>query len=340
MSDIFISYDSSDRDRAKTLAEALESKGWSVWWDRNIPPGKTFDQVIEEALNETKCVIVLWSQESINSNWVKEEASEGLRRNILVPALIDTVNIPLGFKRLQAANLVDWNGTSQHTEFDEMVAAIEGIVGKSEIVEPEKISEPEREFEPKISQKIQDIPTESLPSKSEQKRKVGKINAILTRKAVIFPLFVILLMAILAQNFNLIKKFFLTENSENQVPALSYQATIELRWQDPRSQSKGVIFYAEPGQKVRLYVNLTHRFDGLGGLRKVLLYIDGKLITKPLTQVLGGFTLISDYLNHEPTVGREQNIHSLRFDLDDTQSADLTDEVTISYIIHVYGKNE
>jgi hypothetical protein len=46
MNDIFISYDSADRAIAQKFADALESRGWSVWWDREIPLGKAFDQVI------------------------------------------------------------------------------------------------------------------------------------------------------------------------------------------------------------------------------------------------------------------------------------------------------
>jgi len=64
MSDIFISYASEDRERARLLADALSQNGWSVWWDRTIPPGKEFDQVIEEALDAAKCVVVLWSKTS------------------------------------------------------------------------------------------------------------------------------------------------------------------------------------------------------------------------------------------------------------------------------------
>jgi hypothetical protein len=58
MSDIFISYVSEDREKARELAEALSRRGWSVWWDRKIPLGKSFDEVIEKALAESKCVIV------------------------------------------------------------------------------------------------------------------------------------------------------------------------------------------------------------------------------------------------------------------------------------------
>jgi hypothetical protein len=56
MSDIFISYAREDRDKAKALAELCQQQDWSVWWDRRIPPGRSFDEVIEEALGAAKCV--------------------------------------------------------------------------------------------------------------------------------------------------------------------------------------------------------------------------------------------------------------------------------------------
>ena len=48
LADIFISYASEDRSRVKLLAEALSRQGCSVWWDRTIPAGKSFVEVIEE----------------------------------------------------------------------------------------------------------------------------------------------------------------------------------------------------------------------------------------------------------------------------------------------------
>jgi len=129
MDEIFISYKSSDKARVKVLVEALERQGWSVWWDREIPPGKAFDQVIEEALNAAKCVIVVWSKGSIASDWVKTEASEGARRGVLVPVLIDDVKIPLEFRRIQAAWLVDWQGTLSHPGFGQLTEAVAAILG-------------------------------------------------------------------------------------------------------------------------------------------------------------------------------------------------------------------
>lgn len=58
LSDIFISYARQDRPRAEAFAKALEAHGWSVWWDRSIPAGKTFRQVIQEQLDQARCVIV------------------------------------------------------------------------------------------------------------------------------------------------------------------------------------------------------------------------------------------------------------------------------------------
>ncbi|HWR91042.1 MAG TPA: toll/interleukin-1 receptor domain-containing protein [Desulfobacterales bacterium] len=114
MADIFISYASEDRNRVIPVVKALERYGWSVWWDRIIPPGKTFAKVIEEALGASRCLVVLWTAASVKSDWVSNEAGEGARRGILIPALLDDVEIPFEFKRIQAANLTDWRERSGH----------------------------------------------------------------------------------------------------------------------------------------------------------------------------------------------------------------------------------
>jgi TIR domain len=128
MSDIFISYASSDRDKVKRLADALAAKDWSVWWDRTIPPGRTFDEVIEEALDAARCVVVLWSKASVSSTWVKTEAAEGARRRILIPALLEPVRIPLEFRRIQAADLSNWHGETSHLELDKLFESIRGCL--------------------------------------------------------------------------------------------------------------------------------------------------------------------------------------------------------------------
>jgi hypothetical protein len=124
MADVFLSYASEDRDRARSLAGALETRGWSVWWDRKIVVGQTFDQIIEHELDTAKSVVVLWSRHSITSEWVKNEAAVAAERGMLVPALIDEVKPPLPFRFKQTADLVTWNENPSHEGFQ---ALCEGI---------------------------------------------------------------------------------------------------------------------------------------------------------------------------------------------------------------------
>ncbi len=131
MADIFLSYAREDRPSASRLAAELTKQGWSLFWDRSIPVGQTFDQYIETQLDAAGCIIVLWSQHSVSSNWVKAEASEGARREILHPVLIEDVKLPLEFRRLQTANLVDWRSGTSQGEFDELVSGVAAIIRSS-----------------------------------------------------------------------------------------------------------------------------------------------------------------------------------------------------------------
>jgi len=132
MGDIFLSYSSQDRPRVKTLACALESQGFTVWWDHHIPPGTTWDKVIETALIEAKCVIVVWTRVSVDSDWVRNEAAEGRKRQNLIPVLFEPVEIPLAFRRVQTVSLTDWEGTEPHEGFARLVQGIARMLGQPE----------------------------------------------------------------------------------------------------------------------------------------------------------------------------------------------------------------
>jgi hypothetical protein len=129
MAQIFISYARADLARAQALAHALGQEGWSVWWDREIPPGRTFDEVIEAALGEARCVIVLWSRDSVRSEWVKSEASDAARRRILVPVLADQVTIPLEFRRIQSAALLEWGDLAANPDWPNLCQAVGTLLG-------------------------------------------------------------------------------------------------------------------------------------------------------------------------------------------------------------------
>lgn len=128
MTDVFISYAREDEARVRDIVRALEQQNWSVFWDRRIPAGKSWRSYIGQALADAKCVIVVWSQWSVGSQFVSEEAEEGKQRGILVPVLIGSVQPPFGFRSIHAADLTEPD--SQTTQFrqllDDVAAVIQG----------------------------------------------------------------------------------------------------------------------------------------------------------------------------------------------------------------------
>lgn len=130
MADIFLSYNEKDRDAVRRLAETLQSTGWSVWWDRRIPAGLTWRVVLERELQHMRCMVVLWSQHSVASEWVCEEAAEGRQLGRLVPVLIEHVRPPRGFREIQAADLVDWDGSQDFLGLRRLLEDIESLIGK------------------------------------------------------------------------------------------------------------------------------------------------------------------------------------------------------------------
>ena len=128
MSDVFISYAKEDATKARLISEKLGAAGFSVWWDRRIVPGKTWDEVIGASLDSASCVVVLWSQISVQSRWVREEAERGAVRHTLVPILIEKVEPPLGFARIEAADLSAWQGEATDPEFASVCDAIASLL--------------------------------------------------------------------------------------------------------------------------------------------------------------------------------------------------------------------
>ena len=140
MADVFVSYTANDRDRVAQLVEALQGAGLSVWWDRGIDVGSTFDREIERELEAARCVVVVWSNTSVESEWVRNEAFEAQSRERLVPILIDDVKPPLAFRRAQTAKMVEWPASVG--EFDAMLRAVRGKLAKESTAESQRSHNP------------------------------------------------------------------------------------------------------------------------------------------------------------------------------------------------------
>ena len=124
MASVFLSYDRDDAGRARHFAQALEKAGHRVWWDLHVRGGTQFSKAIEEALKAAEVVVVLWSKESVESAWVRDEAAAGRDTGRLVPVTIDGTEPPLGFRQYQTIDLRGWTGRKSSKPFDELLHAI------------------------------------------------------------------------------------------------------------------------------------------------------------------------------------------------------------------------
>lgn len=124
MADVFVSYSSQDRLRIKPLAEALESRGFSVWWDRALGAGEDYTAVITRELAAAKAVIVVWTENSANSTFVRDEAGRARDDGRLIPVMLDRVQIPLGFGAYQAEDFSNWNERAEAPQMQLLEEAV------------------------------------------------------------------------------------------------------------------------------------------------------------------------------------------------------------------------
>lgn len=111
MADIFVSYSRKDRDAVAPIVAHLERNGYSVWWDRHLNIGSSFSAQIEDQLRQAKAVLVVWSKDSRQSDWVRDEATYGRENNKLLPISIDATGPPIGFQQLEFVDFTGWRGS-------------------------------------------------------------------------------------------------------------------------------------------------------------------------------------------------------------------------------------
>ena len=129
MSDVFISYARSSAGEAGTIAEILQSRGYDVWWDADLPANRDYGEVIEERLSAAKAVLVLWSAEAAKSQWVRSEADRARSDQKLVQLTLDGTALPMPFDRIQYANLTGWNGSEELPAWLKVMTSIAELTG-------------------------------------------------------------------------------------------------------------------------------------------------------------------------------------------------------------------
>jgi len=125
MAELFLSYSRKDEPTARHLTKWLERQGHDVWRDEeDIGGGASFSSEIEKALNACDAVVVLWSVNSVQSAWVRDEAGFGRDAGKLIPLSLGDTDPPLGFRQFQAIGISRWKGNGEPPNADRIRNAI------------------------------------------------------------------------------------------------------------------------------------------------------------------------------------------------------------------------
>ena len=132
MAEVFLSYARSNARDAKRIAGQLRSSGNSVWFDEKLPAHRAYSDVIEEELEAAKAVLVLWSSESVRSQWVRSEANRGRETGRLVQVRFDDTRLPMPFDQIQCADLRGWTDDPDAPAWRSVVESITALAGGKE----------------------------------------------------------------------------------------------------------------------------------------------------------------------------------------------------------------
>jgi hypothetical protein len=111
---VFISHTSQDKSFVEELARNLRRFGIDVWYDKwEIAVSDSIVDKVFEGLEASDTLIIVLSQVSVTSRWVKEELSTAVMRRIsennirIFPVLIETCEIPAPLRHIRYADFRD-----------------------------------------------------------------------------------------------------------------------------------------------------------------------------------------------------------------------------------------
>jgi len=129
MSDVFVSYARPSEAVAKQVAEALRELGYGVWLDDQLPAHRPYADVIQERLKAAKAVVVLWTEDAAQSQWVRAEADLARGNGTLIQATLDGTMPPLPFNQIQCADLGGWASDTEVPGWRKLVQSVAALAG-------------------------------------------------------------------------------------------------------------------------------------------------------------------------------------------------------------------
>jgi hypothetical protein len=113
MADVFISYSQQTPEFTTALAKQLQDRRLDVWWDSDLTIGQRFNDVIRQQLEDADAVVVIWTPESVRSQYVLMEAGIAYAWDKLITVRapnLPVTDLPGPFAGLQTGLVTDIEG--------------------------------------------------------------------------------------------------------------------------------------------------------------------------------------------------------------------------------------
>lgn len=149
--DVFISYKREERELADQASRALTAAGYVAVTDLNIQKATDFGEAIDRMIKEASVVVVLWTQASAASDWVRKEANEAERQEKYLGVRIEPVSVDDLPFRVRGNNWLDLSEAAFADGLPDMVTEVRRLVGAAQRNEVEaesatKLAEGDLEF--------------------------------------------------------------------------------------------------------------------------------------------------------------------------------------------------
>lgn len=132
--DVFISYKREDYQRVDQVAAILREIGLSVWHDASLVSGDAWQVRIDEQAHACRAIVLCWTKAAGASKYVKHEAQIGAKRGVLLPVRFGPAKLPFAYRRLNFADMSDWNGEADHPGVRKLVGGIAKYVTSKPIL--------------------------------------------------------------------------------------------------------------------------------------------------------------------------------------------------------------
>ena len=136
--DVFLSHSAKDREFVSSLATDLMEAGLHVWLDQwNIRPGDSFAEAIDQALKQSRFLVIVMSPDYFQSVWAQQEWHSALATEFegggvkLIPLLYRDCEIP---PMLRTKQWVDFRDRDQYrSSLDRLVRGLYGLASSESV---------------------------------------------------------------------------------------------------------------------------------------------------------------------------------------------------------------